>query len=85
MGSQRSLHDDRHKDLVARLIQAREEAGLTQEALADLIGRSQRFVSYCETGERRVDAIEFFDFCRALNKPPSWFIDGWPSGPKDNS
>ena len=55
-----------------------EEAGLTQEELAKLMGRSQRFISYCETGERRVDAIEFLDFCKALGKPPSWFVKGWP-------
>jgi len=80
MGSQSSLHDKRHKALVVRLVEAREEAGLTQEKLAKRMGRSQRFISYCETGERRVDAIEFLDFCRALEKPPSWFIEGWPSG-----
>lgn len=78
MGSQKSLHDERHRDLVAKLVEAREEAGLTQEEVADLIGRSQRFVSYCETGERRVDAVEFLDFCRAYAKSPSWFIKGWP-------
>ena len=43
-----------------------------------VLGRSQRFVSYCETGERRVDAVEFLDFCRAFEKPPSWFLEGWP-------
>jgi transcriptional regulator with XRE-family HTH domain len=79
MGSKKSLHDDRHKALVARLVQAREEAGLTQEELAKLMSRSQRFISYCETGERRVDAIEFLDFCRALGRPPGWFVEGWPS------
>jgi len=78
MGSQRSLHDKRLKALVARLVQAREEAGQSQEQLGKLVGRSQRFVSYCETGERRVDAIEFLDLCRALKKPPRWFIEGWP-------
>lgn len=78
MGSQQSLHDERHKALVARLVLAREEAGLTQEALANLMGRSQRFISYCETGERRVDAIEFLDFCRAFGKPPSHFLPDFP-------
>ncbi|MCB9904491.1 MAG: helix-turn-helix transcriptional regulator [Planctomycetes bacterium] len=69
---------DRYQTFVAKLVRAREEAGLTQSQVAELISRSQRFVSYCETGERRVDAVEFLDFCRAYNKPPSWFIRGWP-------
>jgi len=49
----------------------REGSGLTQEQLAAAMGRSQRFVSRCELGERRVDVIEFRDFCKALGLPPS--------------
>jgi len=42
------------------------------------MGRSQRFVSRCETGERRVDAVEFRDFCRAYGRPPAYFLAGFP-------
>jgi len=51
---------------------------LTQEEAARAMGRSQRFVSRCETGERRVDAVEFRDFCRAYGRPPAYFLAGFP-------
>ena len=78
MGSREALHDGEYRRFVARLRQAREDAGLTQEAVAKLLGKSQRFVSRCEVGERRVDAVEFRDFCRAFKLPPSYFLSRWP-------
>ncbi len=41
-----------------RLIEAREIAGLTQTEAATMLGRSQQFVSLCETGERRSPVCE---------------------------
>jgi transcriptional regulator with XRE-family HTH domain len=41
------------------LIAARKVAGLTQEQLAERLGRPQSFVAKYEVGERFVDAIEF--------------------------
>ena len=78
MGSREALHDREYRRFVARLRQAREDAGLTQEAVAKLMGRSQRFVSRCEVGERRGDVVGFRDFCRAFKLPPSYFIGRWP-------
>lgn len=79
MGSREALHDKDYRRFAQRLREAREEAGLTQAALAKIMKRSQRFISRCEIAERRVDAVEFLDFCRALNLPPSYFLKGWPS------
>lgn len=78
MGSQEALHDERYRAFVERLSKARKEAGLSQEQAAEAMGRHQSFVSRCETGERRVDAVEFLDFCMAYGLPPSWFLEGWP-------
>lgn len=78
MGSQKALQDDEYRDFAARLKKAREDSGQSQEKLAASMGRSQRFVSRCELGERRVDVIEFRDFCKALGLPPSHFVKGFP-------
>jgi transcriptional regulator with XRE-family HTH domain len=43
----------------------REEAGLSQMALAEKLGKPQTFVSKSELGERRIDFIETLDFCAA--------------------
>ena len=78
MGSREALHDKRYRRFIKRLCTARQEAGLSQAAVAKAIGRSQRFVSRCETGERRVDVVEFRDFCKCYGLPPSFFLDGFP-------
>jgi transcriptional regulator with XRE-family HTH domain len=40
------------------LIAARKAAGLSQQALAKLIGRPQSFVAKLERGERSIDVVE---------------------------
>ncbi|MFN3242965.1 MAG: helix-turn-helix domain-containing protein [Planctomycetota bacterium] len=79
MGSREALHDREYRRFVKRLREARESAGLTQQAVAKAMGRSQRFVSRCETGERRVDVIEFRDFLRVYGLRPSDLVTGFPS------
>ncbi len=59
---------------------AREKAGLSQQAVGKLVGRNQRFVSHCETGQRRVDAVEFRNSCRVYGLAPSFFLDGFLGG-----
>ena len=78
MGSTNALHDREYQRFAKRLRAAREKAGLSQVAVAKVIGRNQRFVSHCETGQRRVDVVEFRDFCRVYHLPPDHFIDGFP-------
>lgn len=63
-----SLHSRRYRDFLARLRQARESAGLTQVEAAARLRKPQSFISRCETGERRVDVLEFEDFVRLYGK-----------------
>lgn len=65
--STKGFQDDRYRALVSGLIDARRKAGLSQEGLASRIRRHQQFVSRYETGERRLDIIEFIDIARALS------------------
>lgn len=73
MGSSKSLHSPRYRVFLARLRQARKEAGLTQVELAHIVSRSQTWISKCELGERRVDFVELEDLAIALGKPLEWF------------
>ena len=73
MGSSKSLHSARYRVFLARLRQARQEAGLTQTDLAQAVKRPQTWVSKCELGERRVDFVELEDLAAALGKPMEWF------------
>jgi len=62
----KSLFSASYTRFLALLKQARLEAGVTQDELARRLGRPQSFISKCESGERRVDVVEFLAFCRAL-------------------
>lgn len=52
------------------LVDARQETGLTQQEVAFRLERPQSFVSKYESGERRLDVIEFLEVCQALNIKP---------------
>jgi len=55
----KTLGTERHKALIALLIEKREAAGLTQSDLAAKLGEYQSFVARLESGQRRVDVVEF--------------------------
>jgi transcriptional regulator with XRE-family HTH domain len=48
----------------------RKAAGLTQRELAKRLGTVQTIVVRVEQGERRLDLIEFYWFCKALGIDP---------------
>jgi transcriptional regulator with XRE-family HTH domain len=48
---------------------SREDAGLSQADLAELIGKHQTFVSKLEAGERRPGLLEVWQICRLLGLP----------------
>lgn len=52
------------------LIEARSKADLTQEDVANRLGRPQSFVSKYESGERRLDVVEFLEVCAAVGADP---------------
>lgn len=62
----KTLRSSRHQLLQELLIKKRTAAGLTQEALARRLGRPQSFVSKYETGERRLDLVEFLEIAEAV-------------------
>ena len=61
-----SLGTPRYNKLIALLAQARSNAGLTQQAVADRLGKPQSFVAKYERGERRLDFIEVVDIAEIL-------------------
>jgi transcriptional regulator with XRE-family HTH domain len=66
----RGWSDDRYKALIGKLAEARKAANLHQKELALILGRPQQFVSKVETGERRLDIVEFLDYASALELDP---------------
>jgi transcriptional regulator with XRE-family HTH domain len=62
-----TLHDPRYRKLIGLLVEARKAAGLSQEALAERVGRPQSYLGKIEIFERRLDALELFDLIHALD------------------
>jgi transcriptional regulator with XRE-family HTH domain len=63
----KSVYSPRYRRFRELLIQARKGAQLTQTELANRLNRPQSFVSKYETGERRLDLIEFLEVATILN------------------
>ena len=54
--------------VLKRLVALRHTAGLSQRELAEKLGREHSFVWRIETGERRLDIVEFHWVCEALGQ-----------------
>jgi len=67
----KTLGSKRHKALIDLLIAKREAAGMTQADLAARLGEYQSFVARLESGQRRVDVVEFLELAEALGFDPA--------------
>ena len=56
--------------LVRALVDARQNAGLSQQQLAAKLKRHQSFVARLESGERRIDVVELVVLARAIGFDP---------------
>jgi len=64
-----------YKKFLARLVQARHDAGLTQVEVATRLRKAHSFLSKCELGERRVDFVELQQLAKIYGKDISFFRD----------
>ena len=61
-------------ELGARVAQARDEAGLTQGALAAELGIDRTSLVRIESGERKVSASELATIAQIVDRPIDWFV-----------
>jgi transcriptional regulator with XRE-family HTH domain len=69
MGSS-GLHRLPYRRFCRLLREWREAAGLTQRAMAARLRRPASYVHKSEVGERRIDPLEFIEWCRACGVDP---------------
>lgn len=62
----RELGSPRHEFLRRLLKESRQRAYLSQQEVANRIGRGQTFVSAVERGQHRVSVLELLDFAEAI-------------------
>ncbi|QNM96725.1 helix-turn-helix domain-containing protein [Chitinimonas koreensis] len=66
----KSIYREEYRVLVDLLREARERTGITQGTLADAFGWPQSTLSHLERGSRRIDVVEFIDYCRYVGIDP---------------
>lgn len=66
----KSLHSQEHARLIAWLKQQRLDQGLTMRELANKLDVSHSLVGKVELGERRLDVVEYLQYCDALDVSP---------------
>ena len=65
-----SIRSLAHRALIAALRDARKQAGLSQEEVARRLRPPQSFVSAYESGDRKLDVLEFLRIAKATNADP---------------
>lgn len=71
----KSAHTQEYRTFRVLLRSSRENAGLTQKDVAEILGVSQSYVSKYESGERRLDVIELLAVCDAIGVSATRFVD----------
>jgi len=67
----KSTHSFGYRLLLQQLVQIRTRAGLSQRQLAEILRVPHSWVAKVESGERRLDLIEFGWYCTACGAQPA--------------
>ena len=67
---EKSTHTPEYELLCVQIRSAREDAGLTQRDLAARLKVPHSWIAKVESGERRIDLIEFFWFVSECDSDP---------------
>ncbi len=70
----KSIYDKDYREIIGRLKKARIEVGLSQQVVADKLGKPQSYISKIESGERRLDVVEMKKFAVVYKKPVDSFL-----------
>lgn len=65
-----SPHRPANRQLIKLLIEIRAEKRMVQTELAARLGKPASYVAKVELGDRRIDVIEFIEYCQALGISP---------------
>lgn len=71
----KSTHTPEYQRLVELLVETRRAAQLTQQQVADRLGKPQSYVAKVEGAERRIDVLEFAALVKAMGDNPTTLLD----------
>jgi transcriptional regulator with XRE-family HTH domain len=66
-------NEDGYASMGARLREAREFLGMSQEAVAEALGIPRASMSAIESGRRKVGSLELRELARIYKRPIDWF------------
>lgn len=69
-----SIYSEQYQFVIRALKEARIKQNITQEKLAQALNRPQSFIAKVESGERRLDVVEFVLLARLLSINPETVI-----------
>ena len=79
---EKSTHTREYRELRSELHRVRQDANLSQRALATRLGMPHSWVAKVENGERRIDLIEFCWFVSACGADPVAILETLLQRPK---
>jgi len=66
----KSIHHKLHRSLRDILIKTRKDLNLSQRDLAEKLNVTYSVIGKIETGDRRLDVIEFYEYAKILGLVP---------------
>ncbi|MGY5956495.1 HTH cro/C1-type domain-containing protein [Kosakonia sp. BK9b] len=69
-----SVYSAEYQMVIKALREARIASHITQDELARAVGRPQSFIAKVESGERRLDVVEFVKLCRLVRIHPDTIL-----------
>jgi len=70
----KTIYTNEHKYIVQQLKIARADSGLDQEEVAQLLKKTQSYISKIESGQRRIDVVQLKEFAKLYKKSLDFFI-----------
>lgn len=70
----KTIYHPHYAELIGQLIVARKQLPMTQLQLATILSKHQSYVAKVERCERKLDVLEFVEWCEALKQTPSEYI-----------
>ncbi|MCQ5129415.1 helix-turn-helix domain-containing protein [Butyricicoccus faecihominis] len=71
--------DNLAQNIGKRIRQCRDAAGLTQDQLAEILGKDAKYISVIENGKKKVQIDTFVSICNALQVDYTYIITGNPT------
>lgn len=70
----KSIYSNEYKFLIKQLKKSRIDSGLTQKDVAEMLKKTQSYVSKVESGQLRIDVIQLKEFAKLYKRDIDYFL-----------